>query len=159
MLVKMPNERKDQCDEKLDIIKEAGDLVQLQCKLASDRLHLMDIKTVLSDTTTKLLHEREKNKSLVKIVDHLEGTIKKQKSQYNKRAANLEKFHEVDFENKLKVLLKEKIKTIQASHFQHLENLRQEHRHQMKINDQVKIEYDKKHHSDKSNGRKKISNV
>ena len=113
------------------------ELLQLQCKIVSDRIHLVDIETKLSDTSTQLTNERAKNKSLVKIVYYLENVIEKMKDQYNGRVSNITNMLKLQAENNLKKTLEEKLKTVTAAHFQAMENLRQEHRHQIKISNEV----------------------
>ena len=113
------------------------ELLQLQCKIASDRIHLVDIETKLADTSTQLTNERAKNKSLVKIVYYLENVIEKMKDQYNGRVSNITNMLKLQAENNLKKTLEEKLKTVTAAHFQAMENLRQEHRHQIKISNKV----------------------
>ena len=113
------------------------ELLQLQCKIASDRIHLVDIETNLADTSTLLTNERAKNKSLVKIVYYLENVIEKKKDHYNDRASNITNMLQLQAKNNLKKTLAEKLKKVTATHFQAMENLRQEHRHQIKISNEV----------------------
>ena len=113
------------------------ELLQLQSKIASDRIHFLDVETNLADTSTQLTNERAKNKSLVKIVYYLENVIEKIREQYNDRVSNITKILQLQAENNLKKTLEEKLKKVTVTHFQAMENLRQEHRHQMKISNEV----------------------
>ena len=117
-------------------------LSDLQCKIASDSVHLMDLETDLADTAARLISERAKNKRLVKIVHFLEGKIEQMKEHYNKRLKNITKAQQLEAQNFLRNQIEKHFKKVAVRHFQELMSLRQKYRHQLKLNNEVTFQFD-----------------